>query len=87
LKNTVTNAYAKLEQAEKSLELNMDKWESAKKDYEKKQLQQKLGLLAAGQLAQAETAAAQAQDSCVQSRYNVYLAKRALELLAYGITV
>jgi outer membrane protein TolC len=87
LKNSVTNAYSKLEQAEKSLELSMDKLESAKKDCEKKQLQQKLGLLPAGQLAQAETAAAQAEDSCVQSRYNVYLAKRALELLAYGITV
>ncbi|MDR1205156.1 MAG: TolC family protein [Peptococcaceae bacterium] len=87
LRNSVTNAFTKLEQAEKSLELNMDKLDSAKKDCEKKQLQQKLGLISAGQLTQAETAAAQAEDSCVQSRYSIYLAKRALELLAYGITV
>jgi outer membrane protein TolC len=87
LKNAVTAAYVKLDQTEKTLDLNEAKRNSAKKDYEKKQLQQKLGLIPATQLLQSENALAQAEDDCVQAGYNVYLAKRALELLAYGITV
>jgi outer membrane protein TolC len=87
LKNAVTSACTKLEQGEKSLELNLVKWEIAKKDYEKKWIQQKLGLATAMQLAQSENALGQAEHSCAQSRHDIYLAKRALELLARGISV
>jgi outer membrane protein TolC len=87
LKNAVTAAYVKLDQAEKNLELSGDKLSSAKKDYAKKQLQQKFGLIPTTQLTQSENALLQAENDRVQAQYNAYLAKRALELLAYGITV
>jgi outer membrane protein TolC len=85
--NAVTAAYTKLDQAGKTLDLNEAKLDSAKKDYEKKALQETLGLIPATQLTQSQNTLAQAENDCVQARYNVYLAQRALELLAYGITV